>query len=59
MELYKAFEKFEDEVFESSEGAYDYALSQYQNLIKKLYPEVDISRVTLKVAVEWAWRGIL
>ena len=52
VELYKAFEKFENEVFESSEGTFNYVSSQYRNLIKILYPEVDISKVTLKVAVK-------
>ena len=52
MELYKVSEEFEEEVFESSDGAYDYAFSQCHNLIKKLYPKVDISKITSKVAVE-------
>ena len=52
MELHKASEEFKDEVSKSSEGAYDYAFSQCYNLIKKLHPEIDISKVTLKVAIE-------
>ena len=52
VELYKASKEFEGEVSKSSKGTYDYAFSQCHNLIKKLYPEVDISKVTPKVAVE-------
>ena len=57
MELYKASEEFEDKVSESSKDAYDYAFSQYRNLIKKLYLEVDISKVTPKVAIEIGIKG--
>ena len=59
VELCKAFEKFKDEASKSSEDAYDYAFSQYQNLIKKLYLEMDIFKVTPKVAIKMGVKGDL
>ena len=59
VKLYKASKEFEDEVSESSKDAYDYVFSQYRNLIKKLYPEVDISKITPKIAIEMGMKGDL
>ena len=53
IELYKASEEFKDEVSESSKDAYDYAFSQYRNLIKKLYPEVESPRSLQRWPSRW------
>ena len=57
VEEHKASEDFQDEVAESSEGTYDFGFYQYRNLNKKLFSEVDLSKMTPKVAIEMGIEG--
>ena len=38
-------------------GAYDFGFYQCQNLVKKLLPEDDISKVTLKITIDMGLEG--
>ena len=51
IEDYKTLDAFQDEVMKASEGAFDYGFLSCRNLIIKLFPNLDLSKVTVEAAL--------
>ena len=52
IEDYKNSDTFQDDVTEASKGAFNYGFLSYRSLIIKLFPNLDLSKVTINAAIE-------